>query len=535
MATAMRDRLSGVPTPATTDLVTGLGPGVAVKVPCRVVATSNITLSGLQTVDGVTLVAGDRVLCIDQTSAVDNGIYTAATGEWARAADFSSSRDAVKGTRVHITDGTGGARKEYFLTTANPVSIGSSSLTFEVRAVDESTAAVDFAGAETVASATETDIGAVDSNTVTVSGTDTIDSFGTANAGVERWIRFSGAGVITHHATNLILPGAANITRAAGDTMHVKSEGAGAWRCYAYIKASGLPVAGLPVSPFDNRLVKTDGSTGATQQTGISVDDSNNVSGVNNLEATGTFPVPQGYISGLTLSNNVSDTSHDIDIATGVASSDTTPSTLSLSATLTKRIDAAWAVGTGNGGLDTGTVQADTWYYIYLIKRSDTGAVDALFSANSTAPTMPTNYDFKRRIGAVLTNSSANIIAFRQVGDIFTLAARITNYDSIIETSATLMTMTAPPNMRARFMVYAFLSSAASHHVLLTETWQADTTPSSSNTSLAGSNATEGLASGEFTMRVDASSQIRHRGTNTHASSVLRVRAIGWIDDRGRS
>jgi len=112
----------------------------------------------------------------------------------------------------------------------------------------------------------------------------------------------------------------------------------------------------------------------------------------------GIARMPPKYIQGLTYSNNGSDATNDIDIAAGACVDATGALDMVLSATLTKRLDAAWAVGTNQGGLDTGSI-GNSDYYIWLIKRSDTGVVDALFSTSATAPTMPTNYDYKRLIG----------------------------------------------------------------------------------------------------------------------------------------
>jgi hypothetical protein len=103
-------------------------------------------------------------------------------------------------------------------------------------------------------------------------------------------------------------------------------------------------------------------------------------------------------IYGLTYANNVGDATNDIDVATGGAMDSTGAYFILLASALTKRLDAAWAVGTNQGGLDTGSI-GNSDYYIWLIARSDTGVVDVLFSLSSTAPTMPTNYDFKRLIG----------------------------------------------------------------------------------------------------------------------------------------
>lgn len=107
----------------------GLNSGAAVKVPCRCATTANITLSGLQTIDGVTVVADDRVLVKDQTTASENGIYLASSSTWQRDKDWDGAFDVVKGTIVHVTDGTTYSRTWWEATTSNPITPGSTSLT----------------------------------------------------------------------------------------------------------------------------------------------------------------------------------------------------------------------------------------------------------------------------------------------------------------------------------------------------------------------------------------------------------------------
>lgn len=63
----------------------GLGP----KAACQVATTANITLSGLQTIDTYTTLAGDRVLVKNQTTSSQNGIYLASTGAWTRSNDMN--------------------------------------------------------------------------------------------------------------------------------------------------------------------------------------------------------------------------------------------------------------------------------------------------------------------------------------------------------------------------------------------------------------------------------------------------------------
>jgi len=106
----------------------------------------------------------------------------------------------------------------------------------------------DLANAATdVASATTTDLGAVASNYVRITGTTTITGLGTVSAGIWKVVRFAAALTLTHNATSLILPGAASILTAAGDMAMFVSEGSGNWRCVYYFQASGNSLQGAPI------------------------------------------------------------------------------------------------------------------------------------------------------------------------------------------------------------------------------------------------------------------------------------------------
>ena len=72
----------------------------------RAVASTNITLTGAQTIDGVSLLAGDSVLLKGQTTASANGIYVVATGTWARRSDAATSAMVVSGMTTTVTEGT---------------------------------------------------------------------------------------------------------------------------------------------------------------------------------------------------------------------------------------------------------------------------------------------------------------------------------------------------------------------------------------------------------------------------------------------
>lgn len=119
----------------TTDRRLGLTGGTQYKAPVTVVATTNVTQSGEQTIDGIALLAinasgvPDRVLCTAQTNAVNNGIWNVSTGSWTRSLDANGNYDFATGTQVAVARGSA-ANQIWMLTTANPITIGTSSLSY---------------------------------------------------------------------------------------------------------------------------------------------------------------------------------------------------------------------------------------------------------------------------------------------------------------------------------------------------------------------------------------------------------------------
>lgn len=115
---------------AATDRLGGSEAYLAIKAPCRAIATGNITLAGLQTIDGVALSSGNRVLVNGQTDTTQNGIWIAANGDWVRATDFDGARDAMKGTLVWVDEGTVYGQNYYRLTTSGVIAFGTTPITF---------------------------------------------------------------------------------------------------------------------------------------------------------------------------------------------------------------------------------------------------------------------------------------------------------------------------------------------------------------------------------------------------------------------
>jgi phage-related tail fiber protein len=132
------------------DRVEGLDPAVAFKAPCRVATTANITLSGAQTIDGVAITT-ERVLVWNQTNQSENGIYNATGTAWTRAEDFDGNRDVVEGTFVAIKDGTTYSGSTFKVTASDPITIGTTSITFALANPLNSTLVVGTAATDTYA------------------------------------------------------------------------------------------------------------------------------------------------------------------------------------------------------------------------------------------------------------------------------------------------------------------------------------------------------------------------------------------------
>ena len=104
--------------------------GLDIKNSVRAATTTNITLSGTQTVDGVALAVGDRVLVKNQTTASQNGIYVVQSGAWTRASDADSNQEVNSGLFVFVEQGTVNGSSGWVLTTPNPITLGTTGLTF---------------------------------------------------------------------------------------------------------------------------------------------------------------------------------------------------------------------------------------------------------------------------------------------------------------------------------------------------------------------------------------------------------------------
>ena len=351
---------------------------------------------------------------------------------------------------------------------------------------------VGFGTGSVIASATTTDLGAAASHFVIITSTTTITSFG-ASASLARPIyivEFGGILTLTHNASSLILPGNTSITTAVGDTALCRYFGSGNWIVLGYWKQNGQAVNFNP-----------------------------------------TFL--QNYLSGLTLSTAGS--SGTFGIAAGEGVDSTNVSAMLLNSAYTKTT-ASWAVGSGNGGLDTGSIAGSTWYHAYLIQRPDTGVTDILFSLSATSPTMPTNYTLFRRIGSMKTDGSNHWLAFTQTGDNFIWATMAVDQSnaSVASVSRNTQALTVPTGVVVSALFRAAISIAHDTTFILftslQETDQAVGSPAAAD--ISSSVAFIG-GSGSFSRLTNTSAQIGVRSSIANATG-LYISTYGWIDTRGR-
>ncbi|BBP61219.1 phage tail protein [Pseudomonas sp. St316] len=97
----------------------------------RVATTANIVLSGAQAIDGVAVIAGNRVLVKSQTLAKDNGIYVVANGAWVRAKDADASAEVTSGLIVSVEEGATLANTIWQLITDGLIVLGTTALAFQ--------------------------------------------------------------------------------------------------------------------------------------------------------------------------------------------------------------------------------------------------------------------------------------------------------------------------------------------------------------------------------------------------------------------
>ena len=258
-----------------------------------------------------------------------------------------------------------------------------------------------------------------------------------------------------------------------------------------------------------------------------------------------------GYGYGCTLSNNSTDATNDIDITAG-AWADSTNTVIMRPSAQTKRLDADWAAGTGNGFRNSGAAIANTTYHIYVVAKALGADPDYYAHTSTTVATVITalqaetggsSYIYARRIGSII-RSGAAIVLFTQNDDEF---LRDTPVADINTTNPGTAAVTATLSVPTGIVVDAIISgtiidpttaAGTPTGALFTALAQANTAPNAAGPmDLYVPVGTVGDAQANSvwkTVRTNTSAQIRYRQTNAAADVIARITTMGWIDRRGR-
>lgn len=241
---------------------------------------------------------------------------------------------------------------------------------------------------------------------------------------------------------------------------------------------------------------------------------------------------PTGYKFGLWTQNNAADANNDIDFLAGAARSDDDLHNIKLSATVTKRLDAAWAAGNNAGGLFAGAKANDTWYHCFVLVNQSNGVVDAGFDTSITAANKPVGYS-ARRVSSVLTDGSGNIIAFIQIGRWMQWLTPTSDVNVTLSTTSQTFTISTPPGVS----VLAKLSASAignDAYVYVRHPSAVDLAPGSSAGHLVSIGNSTASASdnsaGEFEVLTNTSSQVSARSSTSTSANGFYMGVKGWTD-----
>lgn len=112
---------------ATVNQLNAAVQGFSWKTPVRAATTANITLSGAQIIDGVSVIAGDRILVKTQTAGSGNGIYLVSASSWTRSTDMDVASEFLLAT-VFVSEGATLGNSAWTMTTPAPIVVGTTAL-----------------------------------------------------------------------------------------------------------------------------------------------------------------------------------------------------------------------------------------------------------------------------------------------------------------------------------------------------------------------------------------------------------------------
>lgn len=231
-----------------------------------------------------------------------------------------------------------------------------------------------------------------------------------------------------------------------------------------------------------------------------------------------------------------------ITVNTGITADSTLQRTMKLSTALTKST-SGWAAGNA-GGLDTGTIAANTGYHWYLIFNQTTGAMDVVFSATATplaGPTlMPSGYTHFKWIGWTFANASNQWIKFANINDEFIWDAPLNAVGGTVNpgTAAVNRVVSSPPGLAAlaklNLLTAAAVPAADSPNGVYVSTPGAQGVADTPATAVVFTTYSNSQATGTHTagatfyVTTDTSAQVRTRFQNSTGGTSFYLTTISW-------
>jgi hypothetical protein len=246
---------------------------------------------------------------------------------------------------------------------------------------------------------------------------------------------------------------------------------------------------------------------------------------------------PMGHLYGLTLSNNATDATNDIDVSAGECASQQSPPVLITHAGATGRqLDVAY--GTGSGARFDSAISDGTWHAFVITN----GTVLGFGFSKSLDPTgqanYPSGFTHYRRIGSII-RASSSIVTFSQHGDEF-LRTSAPSQDVNVSnpgTSALTHTLAVPVGFKVVAIVNLVAISGSSNQdgrLSISALDQADISGSNYTFNAGSLGVNSSQAAQRFQIRTNSSGQIRTRHASSDGGTQLNIGTAGWIDLRGK-
>ncbi len=259
----------------------------------------------------------------------------------------------------------------------------------------------------------------------------------------------------------------------------------------------------------------------------------NNLGNTDTALAASILVAATGLLNGLTLSNNATDATNDIDFAAGVCASESAVAAVMSHSSGTAQLDVAF--GSGNGGRFDSAISDGTWH-CFVISNGTTVSRGFSKSLNPTAePNYPSGYTRYRRVGSIVRVSAA-IKAFDQRGDEFLWKASVNDVtDSSPGTSAKTRTLTVPTGIPvdARLRVLVVGVNQAFRTIVTSLSQNDEAAGTNSNAGGIMSGVPNGQVASSIVVRTNTSGQIRTRGEAASGSEIY-ISTEGYVDRRGR-